>query len=148
VSNARGGVASIGSPSTATVTIADDGTVMLPDTTKPVVTTCHKSKQNVVKQRAVIVCVKSNEDGSAKATGKLTIAGVKKPFPLRKAGRAVIKGAKRTLKLKLSKKALAALKKALRKGKTATAKVTIKVRDKAGNETRLTRKIRARSPTK
>jgi hypothetical protein len=147
ISKARGGDASVGSPAAATVTIADDGTIAAgggADTTKPVVSTCHKSRQQLVKQKAVIVCVKSNEDGSASAAGKVTIAGVKKPVSLRKVGKAVTKGAKRVLKLRLPAKVLAAIE---RQGK-ATAKITIRVRDAAGNETRLSRKIRAKTTAK
>jgi hypothetical protein len=144
VSNARGGVASVGSPAAATVTIADDGTITS-DTVKPVVTTCHKGKQNIVKQKAVVVCVRSNEAGDADVTGKLMVGGLKKRFALRTVRRTVAKDAKRTFKLKLSKKARAAVKKALRKRRKVTAKVTIRVRDAARNQTRLVRKIRAKA---
>jgi hypothetical protein len=144
ISKARGGDASVGSPAAATVTIADDGTIAGgggADTTKPVVSTCQKSTQRLIEQKAAIVCVRSNEDGIASATGKLTIAGVKKPVSLRKVSRAVTKGAKRVLKLRLSAKVLAAIE---RQGK-GTATITIRVRDKAGNQTRLSRKISAKA---
>jgi hypothetical protein len=148
ISHARGGDASVGSPAAATVTIADDGTAATggggADTTKPVVSTCHKSRQQLTKQKAVIVCIKSSEDGSASAAGKVAIAGVKKPVSLRKVGKAVTKGAKRVLRLRLPAKVLAALE---RQGK-ATARVTIKVRDAAGNETRVSRRIKAKPAAK
>jgi len=141
LSNAKGGLASLGGTSSATVAITDDGTVQPPDTTKPAVSTCHKGKQKLVKQKAVLVCVKSNEAGTANATAKLKIKGVKKAVTLKKVSAAVKAGAKRTLKLKLPGKVRKALKKHRSK---ATATLTIRVRDAAGNERKLTRAIKAR----
>ena len=133
VSNAAGGAASIGSPATATVTIADS------DKSKPVVSTCHKSKQKLVKQKAVIVCLKSNEAGRASATGKLKVRGVKRAVSLKKVSGVVTKGVKRKLKLKLSAKA----RRLMVKHRVATVKLSIRVRDAAGNERRLTRTVKA-----
>lgn len=140
LSNPKGGRASLGVPAAATVTIADNDVALPPDKTPPVVSTCHKSKQKLLKQKAVLACVKSSEAGSASVSGKLKIRGVKKALALKKVSGAVKAGVKRTLKLKLSSKARAALKKHGGKG---SVKLTIKVRDAAANETRLARTVKA-----
>lgn len=144
LSNPKGGRASLGTPAAATVTIADDDTNATPpppDTTKPVVSTCHRSKQRLLKQKAVLACVKSNEAGSASVSGKLKINGVKKAVALKKVSGAVKAGVKRTLKLKLSSKVRAALKKHGGKG---SVKLTIVVRDAAGNARTLKGTVKAR----
>jgi hypothetical protein len=135
ISNPVGGAASLGIPATATVTIGDDD-----DNTKPRVTTCHRSRQKVRRQKAVRVCVRSNESGRAVVTGRLSIAGVRKRYTLKRATRAVVRNRRRTLKLKPPRAALAKLRGGRGRG---TAVVTIRVRDAAGNTGRLKRRIRA-----
>jgi hypothetical protein len=107
---------------------------------KPVVTTCQKSRQKLRAQRAVVVCVKSNEDGSADATGTLQIKGVATPFRLGKAHGALTHDRPATLRLKLTHAALAAL----AKHKRARATITIDVRDKQGRLSGLTRTVTAK----
>jgi hypothetical protein len=139
LANARGGVASLGAPAAATVTIADTSTARA-DTGKSRVTTCHRARQKLVKQKAVLVCVRSNEAGRASATGKLRIRGVKKAVTLKRVAGAVKRGTKRTLRLKLPSKVRALL---TSHGHRATVKLGIRVRDAAGNERRLTRTVKA-----
>jgi hypothetical protein len=141
VSNPRGGVASLGATPSATVTITDDDTVVVEPKPKPRVSTCHKAKQDIVKKKAALVCVKSDVAGRATLTGKLVIRGVRKSVALKKAAGTVRAGKRRTFKLKLSRKALASV----RKHRKFTAKVTIRVRSAAGMETKVGRTIKAKS---
>jgi hypothetical protein len=139
ISHAQGGVASVGSPSSATVAITN-----VRDRTRPVLRSCTKGRQNMVRQRAVVACFKSSEAGAASATGRLTVAVKGRSFRLRKASRAVVKGRRVSLRLRLPRKAVSAVRTVRRAHRGATATVTITVRDKAGRTSRLIRRIRAR----
>jgi len=138
-SNPAGGVATLAGPATATVTIADNDSppvVVNPDKTKPVLTFCGKAAQKLAKQKAVLVCLRSNEAGEATVSGKLKIA--KKSFALKAVKRPVAARTGVTFKLPLAKATLKKLKSA--RGK-ATIAVTATVRDKAGNAGTLAKTI-------
>jgi hypothetical protein len=150
LANPHGGAASLGTPDSAKVTIADSGAAPQPqpqpepkpspDTTKPVVTSCGRAKQRIARQKSLLVCVKSSENGTAVVSGKLLVRGSRKPIALKRATAPVKAGLGRTLKLKIAKRDLRRL-----RHRTATARLTIEVRDGAGNASRLTRRVKARA---
>ncbi|MGB6423676.1 MAG: hypothetical protein WBF18_00200 [Solirubrobacterales bacterium] len=87
-----------------------------------------KGKKIVVKAK-----VKADEDLRAKATGKVKVK--KKTYKLKPQTEAVGSGQSKTLKLKPKKsKDAKKIAKALKKGKKAKAKLTVKLTDDAGNK--------------
>jgi Peptidase family M23 len=110
------------------------------DTTAPVVKSCGKVKQRFAKQKGVLVCVKSSEDGIATVRGKLKLRGVRKAIKLRAKSAPVRSGTGRTIRLRFASQSNAG--KLLRRHR-ATALVTIDVRDAAGNSSRLKRTLKA-----
>jgi hypothetical protein len=149
LSNAGGG-ASLGSPAGATVTIADDDVVSpavsgtpaaspaIPDRTAPKLTLAAKRTQRALKAKRLALSARCNERCRLAAVAKVRIG--KKKVVLGRAKVTARSGQKVKMKVKLSRKALARLRKAMKHGK---AKVILSVRaaDAAGNRTIATRKI-------
>jgi hypothetical protein len=149
LSNAGGG-ASLGSPAGATVTIADDDAVSpavsgtpaaspaIPDRTAPKLTLAAKRTQRALKAKRLALSARCNERCRLAAVAKVRIG--KKKVVLGRAKVTARSGQKVKMKVKLSRKALARLRKAMKHGK---AKVILSVRaaDAAGNRTIATRKI-------
>ena len=104
-----------------------------PDKTAPTTTLSGSSKQNFLKQKAVIVTALANEAGTVDATGTISVPGASKVLKLQPASASAAANAKVKLKLKISKKTLKAVRKALRRGKKVKATVTVVERDAAGN---------------
>lgn len=85
------------------------------------------------------------EDCLVSATGFLSVPGAAKTYRLsRVRSRRVAAGRKATIKLRLSRRARIAARRALRARRHVTAGVTVVVRDAAGNPRTLRRKIRLR----
>jgi hypothetical protein len=74
--------------------------------------------------------------------GRVSIRRSAKVFRLTPVTRQIAKDAKATLKLKLKRRALRAIARALRAGKRVRAKVTVTAKDAAGNVTTKRRAIR------
>jgi plastocyanin len=84
-----------------------------------------------------------NEAGTLTATGKVSVAGgAAKAYTLRRVSRAVTAGQTVKLRLKLRKKALKAVKRALLRGRKLRAKITLTAKDASGKETRRKQTIR------
>jgi hypothetical protein len=149
LSNASGG-ASLGSPAGATVSIADDdiaGTVgnspppvPLPvvDRTAPQLALGTKKIQRALKTKRLKLTARCNEQCKLAVVAKVRIAG--KLVVLRRAKATATSGTTTKIKLKLTKKALGKLRKAIKHGR---AKVTISVRatDAAANTTAASRRV-------
>jgi hypothetical protein len=80
------------------------------------------------------VTARSTEAGKVSATGTISIPGASKVYRFKRATRSVAANAKTKLRMKLSKKKLRAIKRALKKRKRLKAKITVTVADKAGNK--------------
>jgi hypothetical protein len=149
LSNAGGG-ASLGSPAGATVTIADDDVVSpavsgtpaaspaIADRTAPRLALAAKRKQRALKAKRLVLSARCNERCRLAAVARVRIG--KKKVVLGRAKVTARSGQKVKMKVKLSRKALARLRKAMKHGK---AKVILSVRaaDAAGNRTTAFRKI-------
>lgn len=155
ISNAAGG-AGLGTPQSATVTVVDDdangnGTGSGPDLqstpsnpnpsgsqtaptdkTAPRLTLTAKAVQKAIKAKAVKFVASCDEN--CKLAAVVTTGKGTRSITLGKTAGAAAKGARKALKVRISKKALAKLAKSLKRGK---AKVTIRVSatDAAGNKT-------------
>lgn len=82
-------------------------------------------RQRVLKQRGVVVRVSCDQACTATANASVPVPGASKTYKFRKASKTLAASASAKLKLKLSKKALAAIRRALRRGKKLKAKVTV-----------------------
>ena len=100
------------------------------------------TSQDVLGQGAVIVFVTSAEAGSANATGTINVPGASKTYRLSPASSSLAAGAKARLKLKLSKKAKKAVRRALKKGRRPKASIGVTVSNAAGGTTAIKRTIK------
>jgi len=107
-----------------------------PDTTAPAAKLSGKKTQKAGRSVRVRVSC-PNEACTAKATGSIDVPGARGARRL-KLGAATVqiaRGGKATLKLKVSRKALGTIKRALRRRAKVRAKLKVTVRDAAGNRT-------------
>ncbi len=104
------------------------------------------STQNVLANRAVVVAVTSDENGTATASGRLSVPGASRTFKLRPASATLTAGKRARLKLRVTKKARGAARRSLRRGRRVRARVTITVRDGAGNIATAKRTVKVRRP--
>jgi len=119
-------------------------TNVTPRTAGPLVVLSGPVKQRIVRQGSVKVTVRcSDEDCGVTASGTLNVPGVARSFRLTSARKALLRGAKATLELKLSKAALKAAKTALAHRKRVTARVLVGATDSGGRITRVKRTITA-----
>ena len=156
LSNAGGG-ANVGSPAGATVTITNDDaapaapgttpaaapgtTPAASDSTAPKLTLAARRIQRALKTRLLAVSARCDEQCRLAAVAKVRIA--KKTVVLGRAKASAPSGKSAKMRLKLSKKALVRLGKAMRGGK---AKVVLSVRaaDAAGNRASASRRVTAK----
>src|SRR3954453_2422034 len=101
------------------------------DTLAPLQTLSFSAVQDIDKLR---VTTRTNEAGKVVATGTVGVPGASKVYRFKRASRSVAANVKTTLRLKLAKKRLRAVKRALKKRKHLKAKITLTVADKAGNK--------------
>jgi hypothetical protein len=96
-------------------------------------------------KRVSVVVKATSENVRATASGKVSIRGKKKAHKLKGVkARFIARGHRATLRLKVSKKALRAIKRALGRHRKVRARLTIKARDAAGNTTIKRRTIKLR----
>jgi hypothetical protein len=118
-------------------------TTATPDTTAPVLQLGGATSQKVLRHRGVLVVATAPaEPSTVTAMGKVAVRGSAKVFKLTPVTKQVSRGAKATLKLKLKRRALVAIGRALQAGKKLSAKVTVSAKDAAGNVSTKRRTIR------
>jgi hypothetical protein len=116
-----------------------------PDTTAPVAAIAVPSPQSVAERGVIAVRVACPEENcKATARGTISVPGAAATFRLAPVSAGVVQGKRATLALKLPKRARAAVRKALAKGRRVSATVTVTVVDAAGNATHSKRTIRLR----
>jgi plastocyanin len=104
-----------------------------PADTAPVSSLVSPPKQKVDR---LYVRASMNEAGTLSAAGTVSVpAGAAKLYRFKRASRSVTANQSVKLRLKLSKKALRAVKRALHRGKKLRAKVAVTARDATGHET-------------
>jgi hypothetical protein len=92
----------------------------------------------------ILVTAETSEAATLAATGTVSVPTAAKIFHLRKATATTPGGETMKLRLGLSRKAGAAVRRALAAGRKPTAKLRITATDTAGNRTVETRRIRLR----
>ena len=115
----------------------------MPDTLDPEAQLSGKTKQKLGTAVYVVVACPT-EDCTATASGSLSapVVAAARRFKLGRASLPITKGGRARLRLKLSRTARRAAKRALQKGKRITARIRVNVRDSAGNTTTRRRTIR------
>ena len=103
------------------------------DHTAPVALMSVSGTQNFIKSKEIVVGVKSNEAGTATASGALNVQGTGKAFRLAAVTQVIAADRKATLHLAIGRRALRAAKRALRNGKKVKAVITVQAKDTAGN---------------
>jgi hypothetical protein len=117
----------------------------LKDTTAPSLAVTGGGAQRVIHLRGVRVVVSCPAEAcAATAKGKVLVRRSAKVYKLLPATKQIAKAGKATLKLKLKRRALAAIGRALKARKRVSAKITLTARDAAGNVTTKRRVIRLR----
>ena len=100
--------------------------------------------QRVLRQRAVVVRVRADEAATLTATGTVSVPAAARAVRLRRAGATIAAGESATLKLRLSRKALAAVRRGLTLRHRLRASVRVTATDAAGNRTSALRRIALR----
>jgi plastocyanin len=100
--------------------------------------------QRVLRQRGVVVKVQTDEAATLTATGTVSVPSAARLVRLRRAAATSAAGQTATLRLKLSRKALAAVRRALAVRRRLRASVRVTAIDAAGNRTSALRRIALR----
>jgi hypothetical protein len=155
LANAAGGAA-LGSPAGATVTIVNDDTApsgpgtgtgtppgggplpVLADTTPPTLKLAGKKVQRALKRKRIVLSARCSERCNLAVAVKVRIG--KKRVVVRRAKLTAAAGAKKAIKLKLNKRQLAKLRKAMKHGKVKVV-VAVTASDLAANKAKGSRKI-------
>jgi Calx-beta domain len=148
LSNAGGG-ANAGSPAGATVTIANDDAAPAgpgptppagpgPDTTAPKLTLGGRRIQRALKTRLLALSARCDEQCKLAAVAKVRIG--RRKVVLGRARATGPSGTTARIKVRLSRKALARLRKAMKRGK-ATVVLSVKAADAAGNTAAASRRV-------
>jgi Calx-beta domain len=160
LSNAAGG-ANIGSPAGATVTIADDDAApagpsgspapapsgppapppTASDTTAPKLTLAAKRIQRALRTKRLVLSARCDEQCKLGAVAKVRIG--RKKVALARAKATALSGKAASMKLKLSRKALVRLRRAMRGGKVKVF-LSVTAADAAGNRAAASRRVTAK----
>jgi hypothetical protein len=106
------------------------GTSGGPDKVAPLQTLSFKAVQDIDK---LFVTARSSESATVKATGTVSTRGAAKVYRFKAVKRSVPANVKTKMRLKLAKKQLRAVKRALKKRKSLKAKIAVSATDQAGN---------------
>jgi hypothetical protein len=116
-----------------TTNAATQGACPVKDSTPPRATI--SSKRDSVKDNAVSIAVTSDEIATATATGSVRVPNASRLYRLVQATESLRQGAAVQLELRIPKKARRPIKRALRRHRRLKARITIVLKDPAGNAT-------------
>jgi hypothetical protein len=120
-------------------------TAQPPDTTAPVLLLGGRTTQHPVSQRGVLVVARCpSEACTATATGTVSVPSSSRVFRLRSVTKQIARGGSASIKLRFTRTAFNAVKRALNGGARLKARIAVTARDAAGNSTRKTRTITLR----
>jgi plastocyanin len=120
------------------------GTTPAQDLTAPQLGLGGAKVQRVLRQRAVVVRVQADEAATLTATGTVSVPAAARAVRLRTAGAPATAGQSVTLRLRLSRKALRAVRRGLALRQRLRAAVRVTAIDAAGNRTSALRRIALR----
>lgn len=115
-----------------------------PDVTSPAVVLGGATTQRVLRQGAVVVRVQTNEAATLTATGTVSVPPPARVFRLRRVTSTSAPNAVVTLRLRLSRRARAAVKGAFASGRKPSAVIRVTATDAAGNQSVSSRRVRLR----
>ena len=141
VTNSSGVVATATSAPTATVAGANN--VQVPNQTKATLATrTTKTKQKVLSQGGLLASISSNIDGNLVATATVSVPKLSKVYKFKAVRAKVLANNKTTVRLRLSRSGLKAVKKALVKHKRLKAKMKLTITTASGAVTTVTKTVR------
>jgi FG-GAP repeat len=108
------------------------------DATAPTLTLVAPSPQRALGRKAIVVRASCNEACSLSASGTIAVGAQGTTLPLRPAARRLARAGRLTLRLGLSRSVARRLAR-VERGTRVTARVTVRVRDRAGNAVAATR---------
>ena len=114
------------------------------DTTAPGLGVTRARSQRVLRQKGFIVAIRCNEACGFTASGKMRVSGSKTRYGLRRSSKLATAGKRVRVRLALSKRGTAVLRRTLARRRRASATVTVLARDGSGNQTTRKVSIRAR----
>lgn len=139
VTNSSGAVATATSNPTATVA---GGTVLPPNVAAVISSSKTKTTQKVLRQGGVLAAFTSSANGNLVASGTISVPNLAKTYRFTVVKSKVVAGNPTTIRLKLSSKALKAVKNALGKHKKLKAKITLLVTTPSGAKTTVHKTIK------
>ena len=115
-----------------------------PDTGPPTVRLSRARAQRALRQKGFVVAVTCNEPCGFSASGRMRVSGSRTRYVLRRVSKLAPAGRRVRVRLALSRRGTAALRRTLARRGRASVTVTILARDAAGNEATRKASIRAR----
>jgi hypothetical protein len=140
-----GGGTGGGSTGSGGSTGGSTGTQTAKDTRRPRLSLSVRGRQRVLRQRGVILRASSDEAGTLVGKGTVTVPSrLARVLKLAPAGLKVSANRTGTVRLRLSRRSLKAVKRAFGKRRTLIARVSMTAFDEAGNNTTARRRIKLR----
>ena len=120
------------------------GTPILPDRVAPKLSLVARKSQRVVRQRGLVLTAQSDERANLRLRGRVNVPGASKILLFRGITVRLAAGAERIVRLRLARKALRTVSRALKRGSRLLARVTVRAEDQSGNVTTAKKRIRLR----
>jgi hypothetical protein len=118
---------------------------LLADRVAPKLALAVRKSQRVLKQRGLTVTVESNEPATLRVRASVNVPGASKTLPFKNVRAHLAAGVDQRVKLRLSRKAVRSVRRALTRGSRLFARVTVRAEDQGGNVATAKRRIRLRS---